>query len=488
MSRKPRRGGSTARSGSPRPSADAPRTPPASETPAASPAPAPRTQAGGERGRLGIALVGCGTVGAATATLLTRDAELLAERTGCRLELRHVVDVDFTRARAIGLDESLFRADLDDALSDERTGAVVELVGGTTIAKDVIARALRAGKHVVTANKALLAHHGPELYALARECGVCVAFEASCGGGIPIVRALCDGLIANRIDALYGIVNGTCNSILSAMTVRGETYAEALSAAQADGLAEADPTLDVSGGDSAHKLAILASLAFGQRVDFDAIPVRGIDTLDLSDVVYAQELGYVVKLLAIAQRRGEGLSLRVRPVFISQEHPLAWVAGAFNAVSVYGHATGHTMHYGRGAGGMPTASAVVADLASVAVGVAPRSFAQLGLWPDRSPQAVQLGVEDIRSRYYFRFMCEDQPGVFAKIADIFGRREISISSVLQYEPDPDAGAAGGVPVIITTHTCVEGNVNKALAEIDALEVIKAPTVCIGILDEHEEKF
>jgi homoserine dehydrogenase len=419
------------------------------------------------------------------ARLLLRDQDILKARLPIGLELRHIVDVDFSNARRLGLDERLFRSSPDDALKDPAVGAVVELIGGTTVARSIIERALSAGKCVVTANKSLLAHHGADLYALARRNGVCIAFEASCAGGIPIIRALSDGLIANRIDALYGIVNGTCNSILTAMTQRGQSYADALADAQRAGLAEADPTLDVSGMDSAHKLAILASLAFAARIDLGAIPVSGIDSLQLCDIAYGQELGYVVKLLAIAQRREKGLSLRVRPVFITKEHPLAWVSGPFNAVSVYGHATGHTMYYGRGAGGMPTASAVVADLASVAIGTAQRAFRQLGIWPDLAPQANQLPIEEVRSRYYIRVMAEDRPGVLAQVAAILGRHGISISSVLQHEAVADS--TGGVPVVITTHRAQEGNVRAALGETDALEVIKARSVCIGIVDEHPEQ-
>ena len=442
---------------------------------------------GGINSTLGVALAGCGTVGGAVAGILLRDQDILKARLGPRLQLRHIIDIDFTNARRLGLDERLFRSSLDDALIDQDVGAVVELIGGTTAARTVIERAVSAGKCVVTANKALLAHHGAELYALARRHGACIAFEASCAGGVPIIRALCDGLIANRIDALYGIVNGTCNSILTAMTQRGQSYADALAAAQRDGLAEADPTLDVSGTDSAHKLAILASLAFGARIDFAAIPVCGIDSLQPCDVAYGQELGYVVKLLAIAQRREDGLCLRVRPVFITKGHPLAWVSGPFNAVSVYGHATGHTMYYGRGAGGMPTASAVVADLAAVAMGTAQRTFQQLGIWPDLAPAANQLPIEAVRSRYYIRVMAEDRPGVLGQVAAILGRHAISISSVLQREAPEGADPAAGVPVVITTHRAQEGNVRAALGEVDALGVIKATSVCIGIVDEYPEQ-
>ncbi len=436
-----------------------------------------------EQKTTGVAIVGCGTVGGEAARMLTEDAELVSDRCGTSIELRYIVDVDFSTAEELGMNPDLFCKDLDRILADDSVQIVAELVGGTTIAKTIIERALNAGKHVVTANKALLAHHGVELWALARKNNVCIAFEGSCAGGIPIVGALCGGLLGNRIDAIFGIVNGTCNYILSEMTTRGQSYAEALTQAQADGLAEADPTLDVAGIDSAHKIAILAALAFGRQVDFDAIPTSGIDSLDTMDIRFGQELGYVVKLLAIAQQQEDGLSLRVRPAFISKEHPLAWVSGPFNAVSVYGHATGHTMYYGRGAGGLPTASAVVADIASIALGSAQKLSETLGIWPDQAPVANQLAIEAVRSRYYLRVMADDQPGVLAKVAEFLAEYDISICSVLQHEsPQADAG----VPVIITTYEATEGDVLEALRKIDAMDAIKSKTTCIGIVDEHEE--
>ena len=436
-----------------------------------------------EKKTTGVAIVGCGTVGGAAATMLTQNVELISKRCGSRIELRYIVDVDFTGAEELGMDATLFCKDLDKVLADDSVQIVAELVGGTTIAKMIIEKALTAGKHVVTANKALLAHHGVELWALARSNGVCIAFEGSCAGGIPIIGALCGGLLGNRIDAIFGIVNGTCNYILSEMTTRGQSYAEALGRAQADGLAEANPTLDVAGIDSAHKIAILAALAFGRQIDFDAIPISGIDSLDTMDIRFGQELGYVVKLLAIAQRQSDGLSLRVRPAYISKEHPLAWVSGPFNAVSVYGHATGHTMYYGRGAGGLPTASAVIADIASIALGTAQRLSSVLGIWPDQAPEANQLAIEAVRSRYYLRVMADDQPGVLARVAEILAQYDISICSVLQHEsPHADAG----VPVIITTYEATEGDVLDALQKIDAMDAIKSKTTCIGIVDEHEE--
>jgi len=268
------------------------------------------------------------------------------------------------------------------------------------------------------------------------------------------------------------------------MTCGETSYAEALAEAQQSGLAEADPTLDVSGQDSAHKLAILAALAFERKIDFDAIYTEGIDRMDLADIRYGTELGYTMKLLAIANRQEDGISLRVHPAFIHNDHPLAPVSGAFNAVSVYARATGHTLYYGRGAGSLPTASAVVADILSVRLGIAPRQFRLLGLWPDRAEPARQLPIDRIRGRYYLRITCLDAPGVLARIADVLGRHQISIASVLQHEPP--AHLADGVPVVITTYQAVEGNVGKACAEIDALDAVRAPTVTIRIVKEHEE--
>jgi homoserine dehydrogenase len=434
-----------------------------------------------------VAIVGCGTVGAATARLLTHEAGAAAARTDRTIELAYIVDLDFANARANGLDESLYCKDYPRVLADPSVDVVVELVGGLTVARRIIEQALRARKHVVTANKALLAHHGNELLSLAHEQGVSLGFEASCGGGIPVIAAITQGLIANRITALYGILNGTCNYILTEMTREGKAYREALAEAQAAGFAEADPTLDVSGTDTAHKLSILSALAFGERIVLDSIPVVGIDTLEARDVAYGQELGLVVKLLAIAKQRREGVVLYVRPAFISKEHPLAWVSGPFNAVSVYGHATGHTMYYGRGAGGRPTASAVAADIHAVAVGTA-QPFFKSFLWPDKAAPARQLGQALNQGRYYLRVMCEDSPGVLAQIAARLGDNGISISSVLQKEPPEGEQASEGVAVVITTYRATEGRLQDALAAINRLPVIKAPATCIEIVDEHPEEF
>ncbi len=437
------------------------------------------------RTRVSVAVVGCGTVGGATVAVLTRDGARIAARSGVELDLAYVVEKNAAQAEKAGVDRAIVTDNLETALNDATVRIVVELVGGTGIAREIVEKSLRAGKHVVTANKALLAKYGPELFAIARENAVSLAFEASCGGGIPIVRALYDGLIANEIEAIYGIVNGTCNYILSKMITDGESYAEALADAQEIGLAEADPGLDVGGLDSAHKIAIMGALAFGQRVAFDSIPVVGIDSLDLTDVLFAQRLGYVVKLLAIAEKRGGDVSLRVEPAFIGEQHPLAWVSGPFNAVSVYGNRTGHTMYYGRGAGGSPTASAVVADIVSVATGVYERFFDRCAHWPDRAVESAILPIDDTATRFYIRTNVTDSPGTLAQIAAIFGRHGISIASVHQDEI-ADEAAETVVPVVVTLHTARRSSAKQAVAEIDALSTTGDRSTIIPIVDEHAE--
>ncbi|MFP4300908.1 MAG: homoserine dehydrogenase [Spirochaetaceae bacterium] len=437
---------------------------------------------------VGIALVGCGTVGGATAQLLTRDRELLRRKSGLDLELRYIVDKNFDVARSLGLPEETFTEELEKALADPEVEIVIELVGGTGFAKELIESALEAGKHVVTANKALLAHHGEELWALARTRGRAIAFEASCGGGIPIIRSLVEGLVANEVDALYGIVNGTCNFILTEMIEEGKSYEAALADAQARGLAEADPALDVGGMDSAHKIAIMSALAFGLKVDFDAIPVEGIDGLSEVDVAFGSTLGYMVKLLAVSYRTTDGVTLWVRPAFISREHPLAWVKGPFNAVSVYGHATGHTLYYGRGAGGQPTASAVVSDVVSLGLGTFEKVFQAAGQWQDINTLSRQVHVEETAGRFYIRTMVTDSPGMLAKLSSIFAEHAISIASVLQNELPEEAPQSGTlVPVVITTHRAQERSVREAVALIDALPGTGSRSTVIPILDEHPEE-
>ncbi len=439
-----------------------------------------------EKNNVNIALVGCGTVGSSVARILTQDNSLLTKKAGMEIGLKRIVDIDFTNVETLGLDSSLFSRDLKSVITDPEIDIVLELVGGTDFAKEVISASLAAGKDVVTANKALLALHGNELFAAARKHGKTVAFEASCAGGIPILRALYDGLVANRIEAIYGIVNGTCNYILTEMIEEGKSYDEALADAQALGLAEADPSLDVSGEDSAHKIAVMAAMAFGRSVTFEDITIQGIDKLAVQDVRYGSELGYVVKLLAIAGTIDEGLCIRVRPAFIGLEHPIAWVSGPFNAVSVYGHNTGHTMYYGRGAGGLPTASAVVSDIVSLASGAYRLRFPTNAVWPLDSEPRPLVSVDHLYSRYYVRMVAEDKPGTLAKITSILGSHNISISSILQKELQEDTRTEEGVPIVITTHIVQEANIRNALKEADRTDVVAAPSILIPIVDEHEE--
>lgn len=428
----------------------------------------------------GISLLGCGVVGSGVVKILAEQAELLYLRSGLRFDLRHVLVRNRERYRA-----SLpITTDSKVAVDDPQVKIVVELMGGTGLAGELIERALRQGKHVITANKSLLAQRGPELFALARKHKVCIAFEASCGGGIPIIDALSRGLIANRIDALVGIVNGTCNVILTRMTRNGWSYGQALAEAQKLGFAEADPTLDVSGRDAAQKLALLAGLAFDARISESDIHVEGIEKIQRVDIEFARDLNYVIKLLAIGERGADGrLALRVHPTLVHQDDVLAEVSGSFNAISVYGNALGHALFYGRGAGQMPTASAVVADLVGVALGTTPAAFEQLRIFPDSAAPARVLPIEQLESRYYLRLTARDLPGVMAQVAHALGDHQISLSAILQHEADDGSQY---VPVVITTHRAKEGAVRAAVKAIDALPTIVPPTVCLRVIDQPRE--
>jgi homoserine dehydrogenase len=430
----------------------------------------------------GICLLGCGVVGSGVVKILAEQAELLHRRTGLSFEIRHVVVRDGKKHRA-GTGSLPISPDAIKAIEDPQTQIVVELMGGTARAAELVEHALRLGKHVVTANKTLLAQRGPELFALARKHKACIAFEASCGGGIPIIDALTRGLIANRIDAMVGIVNGTCNVILTRMTQNGWSYAQALKEAQRLGFAEADPTLDVSGRDAAQKLALLAGLAFNVRVAESDISIEGISQIQPIDIQFADELGYVIKLLAIAERsEGGKLALRVHPTLVHKQDMLADVSGSFNAISVYGHALGHAMFYGRGAGQMPTASAVVADIVGVAMGVTPLAFEKLHIYPDSSAPLQALPIEELKSRYYLRVTARDVPGVMAQVAHALGKQGISLSAILQRETHDSQY----VPVVITTHLATEGAVKAALKVIDTLPTIQAPTACLRVIEQPTE--
>lgn len=433
-----------------------------------------------------IALLGCGTVGSGVYRIIRDWRDGLGQRTGQSFEPVAIAIKSLDEQLSVEVPREILTTDALAAAQHPDASIVIELMGGVDFPFKVVMAAIEAGKHVVTANKALLAHKGAELFAAARRKGVCIGFEASCMGGVPIIGALRQGLIANRVDALFGIVNGTCNYILTEMTQKKRTYQQALADAQKLGFAEANPTLDVSGMDSAHKLAILSSLAFGIQVNFDQISVEGIDTLKLSDITAAGELGYVVKLLAIGMRDSDGVSLRVHPVFIPKDHPLASVTGPFNALSLYGHAVGHVFFYGRGAGQMPTGSAVVSDLVDVALGNAQRSFECLQIWPDQHATTPLKPIVNVESRYYVRLMMYDRPGAMASVTRILGEHKISLSAVVQHEIPEETTDKTVVPVVIMTHRATEGNVRAALAEAERTAVVKGKPVRIRVMEQYAE--
>ena len=429
---------------------------------------------------IGVGMIGLGTVGGGVATLLNDQAELYAKRTGKRVELKRVLVRDTDKAKASGLvDPALVTDDPEAVVSADEIDVVIEVAGGVEPIDSLLTLALEHGKHVVTANKSLLATKGPDLFATARRHGVSIAFEASCGGGIPCVTALTTGLMANRIDALFGILNGTCNYILTEMTTGGKAYAQALKEAQEAGFAEADPTLDVSGADAAQKLAILASLAFGVQIAGDDVHAIGVDGLDLKDIAFGDEMGYDIKLLAIAERwpNSKWVNIGVQPCFIKKDELLAQVGGAYNALSVYGHAAGHTLYYGQGAGQLPTASAVVSDLLGVVCGSGPAAFGSLNLTPDLTQPAHILPRGDTESAYYLRMETLDVPGVMAKVTSILGGKGISLSQVLQHE----SKAGEVVSLVVTTHKTNLGDVEAAAKEIAAFEPIQGEPVVIRVI-------
>ena len=429
---------------------------------------------------LGIGLLGLGTIGTGVARLLTTHADRISRRAGRTLALRRVAVRDARKERGVSLGDGLVVEDARRVLNDPEIGVVVETIGGTEAAFTLVMAALAAGKDVVTANKALLAEHGPAVFAQARRFGRCVAFEASVGGGIPIVQALGVGLAANEVQSVSAIVNGTCNFILSAMARDFLPYNSALARAKELGYAEPDPTLDVDGTDTAHKLAVLAQLAFGANVSTAMIPRSGIDRLDAADIRCAAELGYGVKLLATAKLGDSGLALRVSPTLVRHGTPLADVQGPYNAIRVVGDAVGDTLFYGRGAGPMPTASAVVGDIIDVAIGRAALTFRALDLWPEGGKLPRLAAPRDVRSRYYLRFSIADRPGVLGAIATVLGRHQISIASVIQHDPGDDAPPGAPVSLVMMSHVAAEADVKNALAEIDRLEAVRPSSVCLGV--------
>ena len=425
-----------------------------------------------------IGLLGLGTVGAGVVKILDTHGAEMQERTDCRLTLAAIADADLIREReGIDLARLHLVPDARQVLDDPSIQIVIELIGGLEPARTFILRALAAGKHVVTANKALLAHHGAELFEEARRNRVMLGFEAAVAGGIPLLRAVREGLPANRIASVFGIVNGTCNYILSKMTDERLDFSVVLKEAQARGYAEADPALDIEGMDSAHKLQILAMLAFRTSLDLKDIYTEGITGVAHEDVVNAAELGYRIKLLAIAKASDGGLEARVHPTMIPARSPLAAVSGVYNAVFISGDNVGNLMFYGRGAGQLPTASAVWSDALEIARRVAHGIPALPVELPSVAKAPLPLRpMDEIRSAYYLRVMALDRPGVLAQVAGILGRHDISLVSVLQ------KGRAQGeaVPVVMLTHDARERDMRAALAAIDRLPVVAARTTMIRV--------
>ena len=427
-----------------------------------------------------VGLLGIGTVGGGTFNVLRRNQEEITRRAGRGIEIAAVAERDQARARAIVGDAARITDDAFALVADPSVEIVVELIGGTTVARELILSALDHGKHVVTANKALLAKHGNEIFARARERGVMVAFEAAVAGGIPIIKALREGLTANRIEWIAGIINGTSNFILSEMRDKGLAFDEVLRAAQRLGYAEADPTFDVEGVDAAHKLTIMAAISFGIPMQFERAYTEGITGLAREDIRYAEQLGYRIKLLGITRRTPAGIELRVHPTLIPARRLIANVEGVMNAVLVKGDAVGATLHYGAGAGAEPTASAVIADLVDVTRMLTAdpgHRVPHLAFQPDQLSDTPILPMEDVETSYYLRMRAYDRPGVLADITRILADHAISIDAMVQKEP---AEGEEQVDVVMLTHLTVEKQVNAALARIEALPSISGAVTRIRL--------
>ena len=431
--------------------------------------------------QLNIGLIGAGIVGGGVVKHLTRNADLIAERLGMRLNLKWVCDKDQSRLKKLSLPANVLTEDAQQVLRDDDVPVIVELVGGTGFAKSLILDALGRGKVVVTANKALLAHAGEEIFAAAAKNGTNIFYEASVCGGIPIIRALREGLAANRIQSIHGIINGTTNYILTKMTTEKAEYADVLKEAQKLGYAEADPTYDVEGVDSAHKLAILASLAFGVQYTLKDVHREGISWISPMDIEFAHELGYTLKLLGIAKETNGKVELRVHPTLLPTDFLISKVDGVFNAVYVEGDAVGSTLYYGRGAGDLPTGSAVVSDIVDISRHITAGSAGRFSAFFKTAKPLPLMKMEDVTSMYYFRFSAIDKPGVLSKISGILGKHNISIASVIQ--KDRHEGKA--VPLVVLTHRAREKDVMRAVKEINRLPIVVGRAVYIRV--ENKEK-
>ena len=433
-----------------------------------------------------IGLMGCGTVGTGVARLLIEKQHLIEQRVGAPLVLKRVADLDMERDRGLTFAPGVFIQDARQVVADPEIDIVIETVGGETLAKELILTAMGNGKHVVTANKALLAAHGNEIFQTAAKNNVDLAFEASVGGCMPIIKTLRESLVANEINAMVGILNGTCNYILSQITDTGMPFETALAQAQSAGYAEADPTLDIGGFDTAHKLAILTALAYGMPINYKDIYIEGISAITPLDIRFAEEFGYRIKLLAISKNRGNAVEARVHPAMVPFDNILSNVSGSLNAITVNGHAVGDLFISGFGAGMMPTASAVVGDVVDLARNLNSQSIGRVPLsaWQpaELKPEQV-MPITEIVPCYYFRFAVSDRPGVLASIAGVLGDHGISIKSVHQKGRKTN----GNVPIVMLTHPAREADVQTALKKIAGLDVVASAPALIRIEQEDRDE-
>lgn len=429
---------------------------------------------------LRVAVLGLGTVGSGIIRILQDDPQMIARRAGSQFDIRYVVVRDLQKKRTVSLPNgTVMTTDWQQAVTDPNVDVVVEVIGGVTTAKDAVLAALKAGKHVVTANKALLATYGDEVFNAAKAAGVSIAFEAAVAGGIPIIATVGNSLTGNRVESIEAILNGTSNFILSEMANKKRAYSDVLAEAQRLGYAEADPTMDIDGTDAAQKLTLLTRLAYGKKVEVSEFLRQGINTLELADMLYAEELGYRVKLLAMTRLVGQQLEMHVEPTLLRRSRAIARTDGAINIVELHGNAVGRLIVSGPGAGEMPTASAVVADLIDMAIGRAQLTFPRLEIWNSESGLSV-MPADQITRRYYLRFSVEDRPHVIADITDILGRQEISLASVIQHEAAEGAGAA--VPLVIMTHRTTEGRIRAAEEELAKLTSVRRPHIRMPVAD------
>jgi homoserine dehydrogenase len=432
-----------------------------------------------------VGMIGFGTVGSGVARILEKNSKLIEDRMGAKIVLKRIADVDLKTDRGVRLKPGVLTRKAEEVIGDSEIDIVMELIGGIEPAKTFILQAIRNRKHVVTANKALLALHGDEIFRAAQRFGVDVHFEASVGGGIPVIRSIKEGLVANRIQSIFGILNGTSNYILTKMTDEGRGFQEVLKEAQEKGYAEADPTYDVEGIDAAHKLTILIRLAFGTTLRFKDIFIGGISEITPVDIQFSSEFGYRIKLLAIAKVDNGKIEARVHPTMIPEKHLLSTVGGVFNAIYIKGDAVGPTLFYGQGAGQMPTGSAVVGDLVELGrnllVGVAGRRVPLLSYQESAIGRIALKRMDDVVMPFYMRFSALDRPGVLSKISGILGKNGISISAVIQKERQVN----GAVPVVMMTHEAREKGVHRSLREIERLGVILGRTVFIRVENELE---